>query len=88
MNETGAYLRERLGELPFVTDVRGRGLMCGISLEKPVANQTVLNALRHGFVLNAPAADIIRFLPPLIIEKEDIDALVEALPAIYEEVAQ
>lgn len=88
VNEMGAYLRDRLAELPFVTEVRGRGLMCGISLEKPVANQVVLNALRHGFVLNAPAADIIRFLPPLIIEKEDIDALVDALPTIYEEVAQ
>ena len=88
VNEMGSYLRERLAELPFVTDVRGRGLMCGISLDKPLANQVVLNALRHGFVLNAPAADIIRLLPPLIIEQEDIDALAEALPTIYEEVAR
>ncbi len=88
VNEMGAYLREKLAELPFVMDVRGKGLMCGISLDKPVANQVVLNALRHGFVLNAPAADIIRFLPPLIIEKDDIDALAEAFPTIYEEVAQ
>lgn len=88
VNEMGSYLRERLVELPFVTDVRGRGLMCGISLDKPLANQAVLNALRHGFVLNAPAADIIRLLPPLIIEQEDIDALAEALPTIYEEVAR
>ena len=35
-----------------------------------------------------PAADIIRLLPPLIIEQEDIDALAEALPTIYEEVAR
>lgn len=88
VNEMGAYLRDRLAELPFVTDVRGKGLMCGISLDKPVANQVALNALRHGFVLNAPTADIIRFLPPLIIEKDDIDALAEVLPTIYEEVAQ
>ena len=88
VNEMGSYLRERLAELPFVTDVRGRGLMCGISLDKPLANQVVLNALRHGFVLNAPSADIIRLLPPLIIEQEDIDALAEALPTIYEEVVR
>lgn len=62
--------------------------MCGFTIEKPVANECALNALRHGFVINAPAADIIRLLPPLIIEKEDIDALIEALPTIYEEVAQ
>lgn len=88
VNEMGAYLRDQLGELPFVSDVRGRGLMVGITLDKPVANELALNALRHGFVLNAPAADIVRFLPPLIIEKEDIDALCEALPTIYEEVSQ
>lgn len=88
VNDMGAYLRLELAELPFVTDVRGRGLMCGMTLEKPVANEMALNALRHGFVINAPAPDIIRFLPPLIIEREDIAALVEALPAIYEEVAR
>ena len=88
VNETGEYLRSSLAELPFVTDVRGRGLMCGVTLEQPVANELVLNALRHGLVLNAPAADIVRFLPPLIIEKEDIDTLIERLPKAYEEVCK
>lgn len=88
VRETGEYLRARLAELPFVTDVRGRGLMCGVSIETPVAAEAVLNALRHGLVLNAPAADIIRFLPPLIIEKEDVDVLIEKLPQIYKEVCK
>lgn len=87
VNEMGKHLRESLAKLDFVTDVRGQGLMCGFSLEKPVAFQAVMNALRHGFVLNAPSQDIIRLLPPLIIEKEDIDALIDVLPTIYEEVA-
>lgn len=86
VTQMGEYLRAKLAELPFATDVRGRGLMCGMSLAKPVANELVLNGLRHGFVLNAPAADIVRLLPPLIIEKEDIDKLVAALPAMYGEV--
>ena len=42
-------------------------------------------ALAAGFVLNAPAADILRFLPPLIITEEDVDALMGALPSCYEE---
>ena len=85
VNETGAYLREQLGKLPFVKDVRGRGLMCGITLDKPVAGAVVLNGLKHGLVLNNPAADIMRFLPPLVCTKEDVDFLVEQLPACYEE---
>ncbi len=85
VNETGAYLREQLGKLPFVKDVRGRGLMCGITLDKPVAGAVVLAGLKHGLVLNNPAADIMRFLPPLICSKEDVDFLIEQLPKCYEE---
>lgn len=85
VNETGAYLRQRLGELPFVTQVRGKGLMCGISLEQPVAGKVVLAGLAHGLVLNNPAADVMRFLPPLVCTKAEVDALLAELPACYEE---
>ncbi len=85
VREVGAYLREQLASLPFVVEVRGEGLMVGVSLDKPVASALVMAALEAGFVLNAPAADILRFLPPLIITKEDVDALMGALPSCYEE---
>ena len=85
VREVGAYLREQLATLPFVVEVRGEGLMVGVSLDKPVASALVMAALEGGFVLNAPAADILRFLPPLIITKEDVDALMGALPSCYEE---
>lgn len=85
VREVGAYLREQLASLPFVVEVRGEGLMVGVSLGKPVASALVMAALEAGFVLNAPAADILRFLPPLIITKEDVDALMGALPSCYEE---
>ena len=45
----------------------------------------VLAGLNHGLVLNNPAANIMRFLPPLVCTKEDVDVLVSALPACYEE---
>ena len=85
VRKTGAYLREGLSKLPCVVEVRGAGLMAGISLERPVAAKLVSVALEHGFVLNAPAADIIRLLPPLTIGQEEVDALVGALPQMYEE---
>lgn len=85
VREVGAYLREQLASLPFVVEVRGEGLMVGVSLDKPVASALVMAALEAGFVLNAPAADILRFLPPLIITKEDVGALMGALPSCYEE---
>ena len=85
VQETGEYLRAKLAELPFVTDVRGKGLMCGITLDKPVAGAVLAAGLKHGLVLNNPAADIMRFLPPLVCTKADVDVLIEKLPTCYEE---
>ena len=85
INEVGEYLRAKLAELPFVTEVRGLGLMCGITLDKPVAAQVLAAGLRHGLVLNNPAADIMRFLPPLVCSKADVDVLISKLPVCYEE---
>lgn len=85
VREAGERLRAGLSKLPFVTEVRGRGLMNGVSLEKPVAGKLVDAGLEHGFVLNAPGADIVRFLPPLVIEDAQIESLLEALPELYAE---
>ncbi len=85
VRETGAYFKEQLAGLPFVTDVRGEGLMIGITLDKTVSAAMMDKALEKGFVINAPAADILRFLPPLTITKEDVDALIKVLPTCYEE---
>ena len=85
VREVGEHLRAQLAQLPFVTDVRGAGLMVGVSLAHPVAGKVVDAGLAHGFVLNAPAADVLRFLPPLIITDTEADALIAALPALYEE---
>jgi acetylornithine/N-succinyldiaminopimelate aminotransferase len=83
--EVGDYLSERLAALPFVTDVRGAGLMVGASIDAAHAHEMARAGLAHGLVFNAPADDVLRFLPPLVIERADVDALVEKLPECYEE---
>ena len=84
--EVGSYLAARLSELPRVSEVRGQGLILGVQLTSPVAVAAVTKALEQGFVLNYIGDSIIRFLPPLIIEKEDVDALIPVLQKILEEV--
>lgn len=80
VNEVGAYLREKLAQLPHVTEVRGFGLMLAAELDAEVdANAIVLEALGHGLLLNATGPHTLRFLPPLICEKRHVDALVERL---------
>ena len=76
----GAYLREKLATLPHVTEVRGYGLMLAAELDGTVdANAIVLAALEKGLLLNATGPHTLRFLPPLVCGKQDVDALVARL---------
>ncbi|MEE8716951.1 MAG: aminotransferase class III-fold pyridoxal phosphate-dependent enzyme [Coriobacteriales bacterium] len=79
----GAYLRERLATVPYVTQVRGKGLMVGASIEGHDAHDVVAAMLRdRHVVINACNATVLRFLPSLVIERADVDAMVEALSSL------
>lgn len=82
--ETGAYLRARLAELPYVTDVRGKGLMVGASVEEGRDAHAIVERLldEAHIVANACNARDLRFLPSLIIGRAEVDQLVEALQAL------
>ena len=83
VTETGAYLREKLASLPQVVEVRGKGLMVAVDLAEGLdANAIVLAALEAGLVLNATGPHTLRFLPPLVCAREDVDALIERLAAL------
>ena len=80
----GAYLAERLGALPHVRDVRGAGLMRGCDIDDACgdAHDVVAKMLDEGFVINATGPHTLRFLPPLICERSDVDELVAALAPV------
>lgn len=82
--EVGAYLREQLSALPQVTEVRGMGLMLAADLAEDGkgAPDVVLDGLSAGLLLNATGAHTLRFLPPLVCSKADVDALIEKLGGI------
>jgi acetylornithine/N-succinyldiaminopimelate aminotransferase len=61
-------LEERLGRMSGVVELRGRGLMIGIELDRP-APELVRMALDEGLLLNVTAERVIRLLPPLIIDE-------------------
>ncbi len=80
VQEVGAYLHERLAELPHIVEVRGLGLMVAAEFDDSVdAPAVVLAALDAGLLLNATGPHTLRFLPPLVCTKEDVDALMERL---------
>jgi len=81
----GDYLRvglERtLGGIEGVLDIRGRGLMLGIALDRPCGD-LVLQALAAGLLINVTAERVVRLLPPLILEQKAADLLLRELSSL------
>jgi acetylornithine/N-succinyldiaminopimelate aminotransferase len=80
--EMGAYFKEKLSGLKAghesIVDVRGIGLLLGMKLK--IEGDAIVNScMEKGFLINCIQGNILRFIPPLIIEKEEIDALVACL---------
>ena len=67
-----------------VKEVRGLGLMQGMELTIP-AGDVVAKALQAGVVLISAGTNIIRFVPPLIVEKEHIDKMINVLDDVLSE---
>jgi acetylornithine aminotransferase len=83
-----ASLGRELAGLSGVVEIRGRGLMIGIELDRP-CGQIARRALEEGLVLNVTADTVVRLLPPLIFTREHADHLVARLaPLIREALAQ
>lgn len=82
VNQVGAYLMEQLDKLAekydFITERRGAGLMQGLVFDKPVG-EIITKALDKGLILINAGTNIIRFVPPLIISKENVDEMIDIL---------
>ena len=80
----GEKLRDGIEGLghPLVSHVRGAGLLLGIVLTGPLAPQVQQAAQDAGLLVNAPAPDVVRIMPPLIIGDAEADAFLEALPGV------
>ena len=81
----GAYFKERLNDLAhkhnIIKDVRGMGLILGMEIDYN-CTQIVHECLKEGFLINCAQEKVLRFLPPLIVEKKEIDSLVKVLDNI------
>lgn len=90
VKEVGAYLWEKLDDLvdkyDCITAHRGKGLMQGLEFNTPVAPVVTNALLEQKLVLISAGSNIIRFVPPLVIEKEDVDEMAVRLSAAIEAV--
>ncbi|MFJ1973591.1 acetylornithine transaminase [Streptomyces sp. NPDC087903] len=69
---------------PLIAHVRGAGLLLGIVLTEPLAPQVQQAAQDAGFLVNAPAPDVVRLMPPLNLGDDEVDALLRALPGVLD----
>ncbi|HTT39191.1 MAG TPA: aspartate aminotransferase family protein [Burkholderiales bacterium] len=79
-----ARLQEHLGELPGFKQIRGRGLMVGIDLDRP-CNHVVNAGLERGLLINVTADTVVRLLPPLILQPAQARQLAEGVAGVIRE---
>ena len=87
VNQVAPYLEKRLDELKdkydFIVDRRGMGFMQGLVFDRPVSD-VISKALEKGLILINAGSDIIRFVPPLVITKENVDDMISILDSCLE----
>lgn len=86
VTEVGDYLMERLSEInsPLIKAIRGRGLMVAVELTVDTSS-IIEKGYQNGLILVNAGTNVIRLVPPLIVQKEHVDELIEKLTAILSE---
>lgn len=91
VKEVGEYLHEKLGALaekyPAVKECRGKGLIQGLELNTAAGPVVSKALLEERLVLISAGANVIRFVPPLVIEKSHVDLMIERLENIFEKMS-
>ncbi|MBI4480826.1 MAG: aspartate aminotransferase family protein [Acidobacteria bacterium] len=91
VRRTGKHFRELLLALqkkhPMIREVRGRGLMLAADLDRP-SRPLAMKALERGLIINSTHDTVLRFLPPLIVDKKLVDLACATLDTILTEAEQ
>jgi len=86
--EMGEYFQEQLKKInsPLIKDVRGKGLLIGVEIdERYPAREVCLKLIEHGVLTKETHHTVIRLAPPLIVTKEQIDVVINALKQVLDE---
>jgi acetylornithine/N-succinyldiaminopimelate aminotransferase len=88
----GAYLVGKLHELrikyPFITDIRGRGLLIAVEFDKEIAKEVVASCAQKGLLVNRLKLNTIRLIPPLVITEQHVDQAASILDKVFSEIGK
>ncbi len=86
----GEYFMQKLramqAERSYITDLRGHGLLIGVEFDSDIGSEIVAESLKEGVLLNSPAPNVIRFMPPLVLTEAEVDDAVEVLGRVLDRV--
>jgi len=86
VEKVGAYLAGRLLALrqrfPFISEVRGKGLLLAMAFERDIAERVTAEALQQGLIINNVRPNAVRFAPPLTVSEEECDEAVSVLEIV------
>jgi len=89
--DVGTYLQEKLNELktehPIIDHIRGKGLMIGVVLKEP-GSEIVDKCLKKGMRINCTQSNVLRFMPPMIVTKEQVDKALEIFENVLREMGK
>ncbi|MHC4130544.1 MAG: aspartate aminotransferase family protein [Planctomycetota bacterium] len=89
--ELGVYIQEKLNEMkhkhPIIEQVRGKGFMVGVCLKEP-GNEIVDKCLKKGMRINCTQGNVLRFMAPMIVTKEQIDKALEIFDNVLSEMGK
>jgi acetylornithine aminotransferase/acetylornithine/N-succinyldiaminopimelate aminotransferase len=92
VTKRGAHLERRLTSLadrqPMITEVRGKGLIWAIELDRPISEAAVGRCLEEGLLVNGVKPTALRFLPPFTVSEEELDRAVDIVERVLGELSE
>ena len=90
IRQVGGYFKQQLSSLQekfpaLISEVRGEGLILGAELSRDDIGRDIVNeCLSEGIIINCTVGKVLRFIPPLIINEEQVDEVISALAKVLE----
>ena len=90
IRQVGGYFKQQLSSLQakfpaLISEVRGEGLILGAELSRDDIGRDIVNeCLSEGIIINCTVGKVLRFIPPLIIDEEQVDEVVKVLAKVLE----